>query len=552
MAAKFQFKPYMLFFILLAIVIAGGVWWWNQHKYGLIKTESSEHIFSKSNGLYRMRYEKLNLDEVNGNLKVTNLYIIPDSFRYRELMDTKDNPSMFVRIFIPELIVRGVKTPKAMINKNVEGRRLEITKPEITFYFAAKAKDSLNKKEEKAIYEQLLGDLNLISVDTITVNEAKILFMDFDDNREIARTSNVTVTLNDVLVDSAHSKDDNRFFFSKKTHFTADSFKIESKDNAYRFEADSIDFSSLDQSFYLKSFNVVPLLGEAAYAKFVKLQKDRFNIRSKDIRINGVDIGLLQMGSLVAKEMRLGSISLKIFRDLSYPRDKKNRVGTYPQQALIKVPFPIAISRLVAGPADIELKQKNPKSDQRGEILFLNSSIDANNITNIQELIDKDNHLKIRARTSFMGLSNVNALFDLRLKDPQGRFSLNGTAGGFDAVRLNEVLEPLGLAKIEKAKVNKLTFNLNFTDYVGSGTVVLLYDDLKLSVLKKDSVENKIEKKKLMSFISNLILKDANPLRGKLRVAKPTFQRDQNRSFFHLIWFTIFTGVKETVGMDKK
>ena len=217
--AKFQFKPYMLFFILLAMVIAGGVWWWNQNKYGLIKAETSEHIFTKSNGLYRMRYEKLSLDEVNGNLKVTNLQIIPDSTRYRQLMENKENPSLFVKIFIPELVVRGVKTPKAMINKNVEGRRLEVTQPQITFYFAESSKDSLNKKEERAVYEQLLGDLNLISVDTIIVTEAKILFMNFEEDREIASTSNVSVTFNDVLVDSANSKDDSRFFFSKKTHF---------------------------------------------------------------------------------------------------------------------------------------------------------------------------------------------------------------------------------------------------------------------------------------------------------------------------------------------
>jgi hypothetical protein len=65
-------------------------------------------------------------------------------------------------------------------------------------------------------------------------------------------------------------------------------------------------------------------------------------------------------------------------------------------------------------------------------------------------------------------------------------------------------------------------------------------------------VEQKLEKKKLASFISNIILKDANPGKNKeVRVAHPVFERDPVKSFWNLIWFTLFTGVKETVGMEK-
>ncbi len=549
MAGKSRIHPFIVVFIVLAVIVAGGLLWWNNFKYGLIKSESTEHIFAKSDGLYRMRYDKLDLDEVDGNLKLTNLRILPDSTRYQQMITAGDNPPMIVKITIPELIIRGVKTPKAMINKKIEGRRLEISSPEIIFYFSKATKDSLPKKEQKAIYEQLLGDLNLISVDTVMVTSANMKFMDYDENREIANSKNLSITLNDILIDSANSEDNSRFFFSKRAHLIADSFSLSTKDNTYRFEADSLDFNSEGNSFHFKSFNVIPLMSESGYAKFVKTQKDRFNIRSNDIRINGVNLEQLQNGSLQAEELRLGSVSLKIFRDLSYPRDKKNRVGTFPHQAIMKVPFPLAIGRLVAGPADIELKQKNPKSDDKGTILFLNSSIDASNITNIKEQLDKDNHLKIKARTKFMGLTSIDADFNLRLGDPNGRFTLKGNATGFNAVKLNDILEPLGLAKVERAKVNGLRFNLGFTDYKGSGTVVFLYDDLKMTLLRRDSAEDKIEKRKLVSFISNIVLKNSNPSRGKTRTASPVFQRDPNKSFFHLIWFTIFTGVKETVGM---
>jgi len=77
-----------------------------------------------------------------------------------------------------------------------------------------------------------------------------------------------------------------------------------------------------------------------------------------------------------------------------------------------------------------------------------------------------------------------------------------------------------------------------------------LYHDLKISLLKKDKKENKYDKKGLASLAANFIMKNSNPEGDKApRVADVHFNRILNKSFFNLIWKTIFTGVKETTGI---
>lgn len=543
---------WLIVIVSILTLLAGGLFYWNAIKYKLIRKESTDQVFEKSKGLYRMHYDKLELDEVAGFLHVTNLKITPDTSMFAKSISEKNNQPFVIDIAIPELIVYGVKTPEAMLSKSVEGRRLQIKNPQITAYYSAAEKDTLNKGRDKEIYEQLLGNLNLISADSIDITDATFTLVDFKKNRNLLKADSITIQMEHVLIDSARQSDSTRFFFSKTTSLHINKISWGTENKTYDFYINHIDFNTDRKTFSIQSFILNPLMSEKEFAAFAKVQKDRLNIRSGKIITEGIDIAALQRGELKADQMKLEAIMLHLSKDLSYPHDGKNRVGTYPQQALMKVPFPLYIKRLVAGPADIEVKQKNPKSDQSGKLQFKESSIDAVNVTNIPELIKNNNHLKISARTKFLGLTQVNAEFDLLLNDKNGRFGLTGTASGFDGKGLNKVLEPLGLAKIEEAKVNQLRFNLKCSDYSGSGTVVLLYQDLKISQLRKDSIDQKIEKKKFASFISNIILKDANPAKGKeTRIAHPVFERDPVRSFWHLIWFTLFTGVKETVGMEK-
>src|SRR6201999_3630988 len=90
----------------------------------------------KTNGLYTVRYSDMQLDEVGGYLHVTGLQIVPDTARFRELVKEKRNPALLMQVTVPELTIAGVKTPEAMLNKKINGRKLQANNISVIFYYA--------------------------------------------------------------------------------------------------------------------------------------------------------------------------------------------------------------------------------------------------------------------------------------------------------------------------------------------------------------------------------------------------------------------------------
>ncbi|HJU46074.1 MAG TPA: hypothetical protein VJ647_04775, partial [Chitinophagaceae bacterium] len=68
--------------------------------------------------------------------------------------------------------------------------------------------------------------------------------------------------------------------------------------------------------------------------------------------------------------------------------------------------------------------------------------------------------------------------------------------------------------------------------------------------LKGDSLHERA----LFSFIANnFVLKKENPAPGEaVRVERGVHEHEPNRSFFNLVWKTIFSGAAKTVGYNKK
>lgn len=77
------------------------------------------------------------------------------------------------------------------------------------------------------------------------------------------------------------------------------------------------------------------------------------------------------------------------------------------------------------------------------------------------------------------------------------------------------------------------------------------YTALKVALLKETEEGAAPKKKGFLSFLANkLVIKDANPSKGeKVRTAEIRFERTPAASFFNLLWKSVFTGIRETVGI---
>src|SRR3978361_1699256 len=93
----------LIFIAILVILVIGGLIAWNTYKYKFINGKVRSAVFAKTNGLYIIKYDKMDLDEVAGYLHVINLRIIPDTARFRQMVMDKRNPPLLLELTVPEL-----------------------------------------------------------------------------------------------------------------------------------------------------------------------------------------------------------------------------------------------------------------------------------------------------------------------------------------------------------------------------------------------------------------------------------------------------------------
>ncbi|HEY4291143.1 MAG TPA: hypothetical protein VGN00_28775 [Puia sp.] len=534
---------------LLAIgVVVLAVIAWQFYKYRLVHRKIDETVSEKTKGLYRIYYDKLSLDEVAGALHVKNIEIAPDTSVYHQMVLEKQDPPVLVRLTVPALDILGVKTPKALLKKEIEGAKVEIDGPTIEILTNRSRKDTAAYNPARDITKQLLGKLLQIKVDTILITHANVVVRNIHTGGEIVSSRDVSFLFSDVLIDSTTGKDSSRILFAKGLDISCDKITLPLRNKRYKLDVAGLRFTSHDDALSVHRFRIIPQLPENEFAYSFPVQKDRYDFLLEDISLQSIDRESLWHKELVVETMTIRNSSFKVYRDLSRPPDTTSKVGKYPQQLLMRLPFPVNIRRLIVEHSFIEYKERNAKSDSAGRLQFFDANGTFTNVTNRKKDILRDNKCVLKFRARLLNKTPVDARLVMLLKDPHGKFSIEGNIGAIDATALNPLTQPMGLARIEKGTINKLHFNITGTDSMSDGSVLLLYDNLKISLMKKDDEKGTLNKKVLASLFANFVIKNSNGGENP-RVKEVHFDRILNKSFFNLIWKTIFTGIKKSAGM---
>ncbi|HPH83895.1 MAG TPA: hypothetical protein PLC48_00495 [Ferruginibacter sp.] len=323
-----------------------------------------------------------------------------------------------------------------------------------------------------------------------------------------------------------------------------DGFSFVSADKIYQWKVDRVSINKAASTMHIGSVSMQPTVSEAAFAASLPVQKDLFNIHLQDIDITGLNTGSLISGNMLDAKLVQLKPTLKIFNDRTVTASTKSKVGNYPHQLLQKMSMPVHIDKLVIKNGSVAYTERGAISEKKGTVFFnaINGSIV--NVSNVKSLIAGKPLLVLNVNTLFMGVSQLQTKWTLPLNKTDGSFKITLYTGPFKVSALNPMIEPLGMATLRDGEINSLNANLYGDDLEVKGDLQLLYKNLKMDLLKMDSVEYK--KKGITSFFANLVIQDENPRNGVTRKGTISLERDPTRSFFNLLWKGIFKAAKRT------
>lgn len=324
---------------------------------------------------------------------------------------------------------------------------------------------------------------------------------------------------------------------------SADGFSFNTKDKLYKVSIGDFVINNETSIVTIKKVLLKSLLSEQEFVKNSKQQNDQYNLTINNIILSGVNTQKL----LSDQHFEIQSASfqpiIKIFNDRSLPPGTSSKVGTYPQQSLLKLPFPLYIKNVTISNGSVSYREKALKSKLTGDVFFNQINGTLSNITNIPRLIKEQALMKLNVTAKFLGEGNLTTEWQLPLNSSDGVFRIKGLLKGMNAVTLNSIIEPLAMASATAGSIDEVNFTVAGNDNKANGDILFLYHDLKIDILKQDE-DAELKKKGLVSTLVNTIIKNENTNRENIKAID--YKRDNTKSFFNLVWKTIFKGVKYT------
>jgi hypothetical protein len=411
----------------------------------------------------------------------------------------------------------------------------------ITIYKNSKSHKDADKKDqainfssnlisEIAVDGMRLSNTKIIIIDTTKINEKPLVLNDV--KFIVTKVNNVTdgTEIRDIINNAAWQ-------------LSVGNFSIPTKDKLYTMIATGVQLNNIKTSVEIKSIKVQPELKKEEFSRKIIHQHDRYDLLFNNIVLKGVNFQHLINDKVLEVDNASLQPVLKIFNDRTVPPDTASKVGKYPNQQLSMLPFQLYIKKLTINNGYVAYTEKAKKSELEGTVFFSNINATISNITNIKEKINKNKKLTLNATALFLGAGPLSTKWLLPLSKTDTNFIVTGNLGKMKATALNSLVEPLAMVSVKNGDIQQLDFNLLGSDHRTTGAVDFLYNDLDIKVLKKDGDD--LKKNDIQTFLANTLLKNSNPQSGETRTGKVDYMRDINKSFFNLLWKSIFSGVKK-------
>lgn len=537
---------------ILAVLVLGTAWYLNNHWKGIMDKQLRRYVSEGSDSLYTLAYGDISLNLLTGSVGIRNVALLPDTAVYTRLVREQRAPQMIYNAKMSRVRVSGLKIWKYFIGKEVDASGFTLQDPEITVVRDLRSRDTTPRKSFYTSINQLI---HYFSIDRVDLTNTSLSYVQIreDSSRKITRLDNLTVQLRDLQIDSITEKDLSRVFYAQNFDISLEKWDYRTPDSLYWLHVSNIGYNAVQKALSVESVELEPRYNKADFDKKIRTQNDRFELTFHHIKAEGVRLEDLLQQAFFIKTASIDGGELHAYRNRNLPYPPGDKYGGFPNQLLAKLQLPLTIDTLRAQGVDISYTELGPQADQPGKIEFHKAGGTFTNITNQDSLIQRNKHCVVNVHAVLMRTGKLRARFDFILGDKNGAFGVSGQLSGMDGREMNPATRPLGEVAIRSANIREMDFNLRGNERSCAGTVKLLYNDLKIEFLKDvKTPKGKKRKKGLVSFIANLMaLHNENPSPDRpVRIAKPRFTRDPKKSFFNLVWKTIYTGIKETVLTD--
>jgi len=534
----------VLGFLLILLIIGGFIL---QNK---LPEQLKSTIRKETKGVYELQFADMEVSLIRGSMHLDSIALTPDTGAYSKNHNAESAKNLF-QLKAHSLDISGLKLLKYLFSKKLQVTSIALNNPDLIIM---KMRDTIpvDSLADVSLYHQMPEFLKDAKVKILRVNELSVVNQDKGDtSRRGGQWSGLSFAMESISIDSLSHRDSTKLWFCSDIQSNSKNIHFASADGMYDFTIAELKASVKDRLVDITDFKVVPRYPEIEFSQRLGVQGDRYDMVFGKIGASDIDFkSFEESGRLRLSILNLENAELRIFNNKTLPGSSEPKTDNFPHIAIKKLAIPLTLDTLLMKNVSIYYKELSPQSGKSGTAFFTSLYGTLHNITNDSIQWKEDPWCRAKFETKFLGNAKLLVDLNLNMADKDGEFNYKGSLGPAKGKFYNQILEPMAMARIEDGNIKSINFSVNANRFGSTAEVVMLYDDLKVSVLGKDG--KVVKKKGLLSFLANtFIVKNSNPRKkGEPPIeANVKFTHSPERSFFNLMWKSVFTGLKVNLGI---
>jgi hypothetical protein len=542
---------FLLIFSALILILAFLI---NLYWSPILASKVKSIVLTSSDGLYTVGFSDAKFHVIRGEIDIYNITLKPDTAVYNRRMKNHLAPNNLVELHVKRLVLSHMHPYKLYFSNQLDIGRITLEEPELKISYQLNHTKDTVTKDKRTTWQKISKSLRSIHIGQISLNDVKFKYEDYSGNKvAVSELKEMNLSATDLLIDSATQRDKSRLLYCKDISTELNNYSGKTSNGLYVYKVKSIRFSTQTSKLNIEGLDLQPVKADVFFNKTLH---DRFKIHLDSLQLNNFDFQSYHKFRIVnASCMILSHGSLEIINNPNKNLTEIDRIKSFPNFGLQQLKADLNIDTISAQHINISYTEFNKKSNKTGTITFNDSKGQILNVTTNKTLLQKNNISTARVSSNFMNKGKIDVLFTFNLTDTNASYSYKGSVGPMNLQALNPAIMPLALIKINQGTLTRMDFDINADSKTSKGKVAVLYNDLKVTVLKADTNTDRLKHMTIASLFANvMVIKHDNPdNEGELpRSFYVIYNRPKDSPFFKTIWHTLLTGIKPCAGLNEK
>ncbi len=303
--------------------------------------------------------------------------------------------------------------------------------------------------------------------------------------------------------------------------------------------ADSIKYYSLidDEQFFAKS----------------KFRQTRFRFDIPQLKIIGLDYPALLQGKIYnARSINIDDVYADILVNMDKPYDKNSRNPQMPNEVLSSMKEIVKVDSLKITNGRLKYSERFAVRATPGVITFDKVNVSVSGIANHTDYPDT---AVIKGEGVFLNSGTMKLFMEIPLTSKNFSLRYSGSLSKMDVTKLNAFIEPGEHHRIKSGILQSAAFNINVNSGHANGTLRVLYKDLTIAILDKDTGSEKGIFNRILSFFGKIfVIRGTNmpDEKGLMKIGEIKYTRKPQDYFLQFVWFALRGGVADVVGFPRE